>query len=100
MADSAGNRPSPPLRVLVVDDYPEMRALIRVALDMAGGFEVVAEAGDVEEAIEVARQTRPDAVILDVMLPGRSGPSAISEIVDAAGGGGPAGSPRPVGARR
>jgi two-component system NarL family response regulator len=75
----------PDIRVLVVDDYAEMRALILLAFNIAGGFEVVAEAGTADEAIREAERARPDAVVLDVLLPGRSGPAALSEIVAAAG---------------
>jgi DNA-binding NarL/FixJ family response regulator len=75
----------PDIRVLVVDDYAEMRALILLAFNMAGGFEVVAEASTAEEAVREAARTRPDAVVLDVLLPGRSGPAALPEILAAAG---------------
>jgi DNA-binding NarL/FixJ family response regulator len=75
----------PDIRVLVVDDYAEIRALIMLAFNMAGGFEVVGEAGTAEEAIREAERARPDAVVLDVLLPGRSGPEALPEIVAATG---------------
>jgi DNA-binding NarL/FixJ family response regulator len=78
--------PATDIRVLVVDDYAEMRALILLAFKMAGGFEVVAEANNAEEAIRQAERVRPEAVVLDVRLPGRSGPAAMPEIVRAAGG--------------
>jgi len=57
-------------RVLVVDDDPDYRFLVRLALGPDDGFEVVAEAGDGETAVAAARQERPDIVLLDCTLPG------------------------------
>jgi diguanylate cyclase (GGDEF)-like protein len=58
-------------KVLVVDDAPDVRQLLRSSL-AAVGFEVW-EAGSGEEAITEARQLRPDCVLLDINLPGISG---------------------------
>lgn len=58
-------------KVLVVDDEPVIRELIRLALESAG-FQV-SEAGHAEEARKVLQQTPPDLLLLDWMLPGRSG---------------------------
>jgi CheY-like chemotaxis protein len=57
--------------VLVVDDHPPMRTLCRVSLEDAG-FEVV-EAAHGEEALEAVRERRPDAILLDIMMPRLSG---------------------------
>ncbi len=57
-------------RVLICDDEPLLRELMRVAL--VGAYSVE-EAGSVEEAIEVARDFRPDVALVDVMMPGGSG---------------------------
>jgi DNA-binding NarL/FixJ family response regulator len=57
-------------RVLVVDDDPDYRLLVRLALAPAGRFEVVAEAGDGAAAVAAAEQVRPDVVLLDCTLPG------------------------------
>jgi DNA-binding NarL/FixJ family response regulator len=57
-------------RVLVVDDDPDYRLLVRLALAPGNGFEVVAEAGDGDAAIAVARREQPDLVLLDCTLPG------------------------------
>lgn len=59
-------------RVLIVDDHPEFRAAARVLLE-SEGFAVVGEAGDGEEALELAQRLRPDVVLLDVQLPGADG---------------------------
>ncbi|MDD7814411.1 ANTAR domain-containing response regulator [Mycobacterium sp. CSUR Q5927] len=71
--------PRPARRVLIAED----EALIR--LDLAEmlreeGYEVVGEAGDGQEAVELAELLRPDLVILDVKMPRRDGIDAASEI--------------------
>jgi DNA-binding response OmpR family regulator len=59
------------MKVLVIDDEAPIRLLCRVNLE-AEGIEV-AEAGDGEEGLELARSEEPDAILLDVMLPGLHG---------------------------
>jgi len=59
-------------RVLVVDDDPGFRGLARELLALRG-YEVVAEAGTVVEALAAAASVRPTAVLLDVHLPGQDG---------------------------
>ena len=66
-------RPSRPLRLLVVDDHEVVRQGLVALLDRREGFQVVAEAGTVAEAIEQARRFQPDIVVMDVRLPGRLG---------------------------
>jgi CheY-like chemotaxis protein len=56
--------------VLICDDEPSLRELIRISLD--GPYRFV-EADDGEESLEIARRERPDVVILDMMMPRRSG---------------------------
>ncbi|HYH48153.1 MAG TPA: response regulator [Acidimicrobiia bacterium] len=57
-------------RVLVVDDDPDYRLLVRLALSPETGFEVVAEAGDGDAAIAEAKTAQPDLVLLDCTMPG------------------------------
>ena len=64
--------------VLICEDEPALRELIRVSLD-EGPYEF-AEADDGEESLEVARRVRPDLVILDVMMPRRSGIEVLTEL--------------------
>jgi DNA-binding response OmpR family regulator len=56
--------------VLICDDEPSLRELIRISL--VGPYQIV-EADDGEESLEIARRLRPDVVILDMMMPRRSG---------------------------
>lgn len=65
-------------RVLVVDDSEYVRELIRARLEPA--FEVVAEAADGAEAVDVYREVRPDAVTMDFALPKLDGPRATAAI--------------------
>ena len=64
-------------RVLVVDDAPDIRLLVRLALDSSDGYSVVAEAATGVEAIELAARHQPDVVLLDVSLPGMDGLQAL-----------------------
>ncbi|HZT66318.1 MAG TPA: response regulator [Acidimicrobiales bacterium] len=59
--------------VLLVEDVTELRTALRLTLRLRGGFEVVAEAGSGEEAIEAARAHQPDIVVLDLGLPDLAG---------------------------
>ena len=60
---------SPLIRILVADDHPPTRAGVRLALE-ANGFEVCAEVGDAQSAIEAARRELPDVCLLDIHMPG------------------------------
>jgi len=60
-------------RVVLVDDQALVRRGIRSLLELAGDIEIVAEAGDGDEALAVIRRERPDAVLLDVRMPKRNG---------------------------
>lgn len=68
-------------RVLVVDDDDLLREVARVSLEMVGGWEVLT-AGSGSEACEMALQERPDALLLDVMMPGMDGPSTVVALRD------------------
>ena len=68
-----------PIRVLLVDDHALVRSAIRQALD-APDIEVVGEARNAEEAIELAPRLRPDLLLLDIDLPGMTGIDAVREL--------------------
>jgi DNA-binding NarL/FixJ family response regulator/class 3 adenylate cyclase len=70
-----------PIRVIVVDDHPAWRDGIRFDLEASGIAIVVAEAADGGEAIELAKGTEPDVVLMDLHLPTVSGVDAIARIV-------------------
>ncbi|MDQ2674346.1 MAG: response regulator transcription factor [Chloroflexota bacterium] len=68
------------LRMLVVDDHEVVRQGLVALLDRREGFEVVAQAGTMAEAIAAAERFEPDLVIMDVRLPDGSGIEACREI--------------------
>lgn len=72
------------VRVLIVDDVPELRHLVATALRLRGGFEVVGEAGDGEAAVELAGTLQPDVVVLDVSLPRLRGAELLTALRSAA----------------
>jgi DNA-binding NarL/FixJ family response regulator len=70
----------PPLRVLLVDDHRLFRESLGALLAVHEGIEVVAEGADGEDAVRLARQHRPDVVLLDVEMPGQSVLTSLVEI--------------------
>ena len=68
------------IRVLIVDDHAIVRKGIYALFKQVEDIEVVGEAGDGDEAIELARLHDPDVVIMDLVMPGMDGITAISEI--------------------
>jgi CheY-like chemotaxis protein len=83
-------------RVVLVDDEPDIIYLARRLFEHDGRFEVVGEARDGEEAVRLAQDLHPDAVLLDILMPGMDGwealplirrvaPSAVVVVVSALG---------------
>jgi two-component system, NarL family, response regulator NreC len=72
------------IRTVVVDDHAVVRAGLRLVLDAETDIEVVAEAADARQAIFEARAHRPDVILLDVVMPGRSGIEAIPDLLEEA----------------
>jgi DNA-binding NarL/FixJ family response regulator len=68
------------LRVLLADDHPIVRQGVRVLLER-DGFEIVGEATDGREAVQLARETKPDVAVLDLMMPHLNGLDAGREIL-------------------
>jgi NarL family two-component system response regulator LiaR len=67
-------------KILLVDDHPMLRQGIRQLLERERDFEVVAEAGDGEEAVRLASEFKPDIVLMDVGMPKVSGLEATRQI--------------------
>lgn len=59
-------------KILIVDDEPSLRLLVRATLQSEEKYEMI-EAADGDEAIELATKEKPKLIILDVMMPGKSG---------------------------
>ena len=68
------------MRVLIADDEPLVRGGIRLVLVAAPDIEVVAEAGDGDEAVRLVREARPDLVLMDIRMPGVDGIEATRRI--------------------
>jgi len=65
------------IRVLVADDHTLIRDGLRALLATAGDIDVVAEASDGREAVERARATDPDVILIDIAMPGLGGLEAV-----------------------
>jgi two-component system, NarL family, response regulator NreC len=74
------------ITIVLADDHTVVRRALRMLLEDEAGFEVVAEADDVEAAILHVRQHRPAVLILDLNMPGRSSLEAIPDLQEASPG--------------
>ena len=72
-----------PRSVLLVDDTPDVRLLVRRALERSGGLAVVAEAADGSAGVAAAREHSPDVVLLDIAMPVMDGLEALPLIREA-----------------
>jgi CheY-like chemotaxis protein len=72
-----------PKRILLVDDEPHIREVAGLTLNLVGGWDVLTAASGAE-AIDTAVAERPDAILLDVMMPGLDGPATFRRLQDAA----------------
>lgn len=68
------------IRVLIADDHAIVRQGIRAVLTEAGGFEVVAEVGNGQEAVTQAEALRPDVILMDLLMPVMNGIEATRQI--------------------
>ncbi|MCZ2819819.1 response regulator transcription factor [Modestobacter sp. VKM Ac-2977] len=80
MTEVAGTSVAP-IGVLLVDDHQIFRESLAALLTVDPGLVVLAEAGTGEEALRLARQHRPDVVLLDVEMPGQSVLTTLSELI-------------------
>ncbi|WP_431961738.1 response regulator [Actinacidiphila sp. bgisy160] len=63
----------PPVRVVLVDDQPLVRAGLRVLIADSAGLEIVGEAETGDQAVRLAQDLRPDVVVMDIRMPGMNG---------------------------
>jgi len=69
------------IRVLVVDDHAVVRSGLRLLIDAEQDMETVGEAGNVRDAIFEARTSKPDLVLMDVVMPGESGLEGVPKLL-------------------
>ena len=69
------------VRVLIVDDHAVVRAGLRLLLDAEHDLEAVGEAGSARDAIFQARSTKPDVILLDVVMPDQSGLDVVPQLL-------------------
>jgi len=65
-----------PIRVVIADDEADVRLLLRIQLELEG-FVIAGEASDGQEAVDACRDSQPDVVVLDLLMPGVNGFEAI-----------------------
>ncbi|HEY3506920.1 MAG TPA: response regulator transcription factor [Actinocatenispora sp.] len=83
MTTAEGDRSQRPVRVLLVDDQPLLRTGFRMVLGVEPDVDVVGEAGDGAEGVELARRLLPDVVLMDIRMPRMDGVAATRAIVEA-----------------
>ncbi|WBB68821.1 response regulator transcription factor [Micromonospora sp. WMMD812] len=72
-----------PVRILLADDQPLLRTGFRMVLGAEDDLDIVAEAGDGVEAVDLSRRLLPDVVLMDIRMPRMDGVAATRAIVDA-----------------
>ncbi len=83
-AGEAAHSLSRSLRVLLCDDMHQVRLLLRTEMTLESDLEIVGEATNGAEAIEIARESQPDVVVLDLTMPVMNGLEALPRIREAA----------------
>ena len=69
------------IKVLIVDDHGILRSGVKLIIDQTEDMEIVGQACDGHEGIELARKLKPDVVLMDISMPGLNGIDATKEIV-------------------
>jgi len=68
------------IRVVIADDHAIVRQGLEVLINTQPDMELIAQAQDGEEVVRMARETRPDVIVMDLMMPVKDGLTAIEEI--------------------
>ncbi|HEV7664944.1 MAG TPA: response regulator [Chloroflexota bacterium] len=68
-----------PKRILIVDDEDDIREVAQVSLELVGNY-VVLTASNGHDGVAAARNEQPDAILLDVMMPGMDGPTTLAQL--------------------
>ncbi len=86
-SDPSNPPPASPerIRVLIADDHTVLRAGLRLLIEAEPDMEVVGEAGNASECVDLARELTPDVVLLDLSMPGGSGAGAIGPLLETSG---------------
>ena len=79
-ASLASVKRSDKIRIILADDHPLLRKALRDLLEKEAAFEIVGEAGDGEEAVRLAVEILPDALIMDISMPNMDGLQATQQI--------------------
>jgi DNA-binding NarL/FixJ family response regulator len=79
------NRRAQPIRIVIADDHPIFRDGLRRLLEAESDLKVIGEACDGSEAVKMARQLRPDILLLDLAMPKMPGLEALREMSSATG---------------
>jgi len=74
------NRKPQSVRILIADDHPIFRDGLKRLLESEGAFKVIGEACDGAEAVKMVRQLKPEIMLLDLAMPGRSGLEALRDM--------------------
>ena len=78
--------PENPIRVVVIDDEPDLRILLWLAMEADGRCQVVGDASDGAEGVALARRHQPDVVVVDQLMPNMDGVTAVPLLREAAPG--------------
>jgi DNA-binding NarL/FixJ family response regulator len=76
--------PTQPIRILLVDDHVVVRTALRSLIESQENLTMVGEAGNRQEALEIATREQPDIILLDIDLGGENGLDCISDLLTAA----------------
>jgi DNA-binding NarL/FixJ family response regulator len=79
------NKRSQPIRIVIADDHPIFRDGLRRLLEAESGLKVIGEACDGAEAVQLARQLKPDILLLDLAMPRHPGLEALREMSTGSG---------------